>query len=84
MVTRQLTMEQVKSLNLTAAAELVNTAARFEAEFSIRHEGGRVHMGSLIGVLTAATLPGKMFVLEACGPDEEAAMKAVQRALELE
>ena len=84
MVTRQLTAKQIKGLNLITAAEFVNTAARFESEVSIRHEAGRVHMGSLIGVLAVATLPGDTFVLEVIGADEDAAMRAVLRTLEAE
>ena len=82
MVTKQLTSEQMKRLDLRIAAELVNVASRYESQVSIRHDAGRVHMGSLIGVLTAATLPSETFVLEVNGADEAAAMKAVLHALE--
>lgn len=77
MVTKQLTNADVKRLDLMLAAELVSIASRYESDVSIRYEGGRVHMGSLIGVLAVATLPGDEFVLEVHGVDEEQAMKAV-------
>lgn len=82
MVTKQLTSEQVKRLDLLLAAELVNVASRYESQVSIRHDAGRIHMGSLIGVLAAATLPSDTYVLEVIGVDEAAAMKAVLHALE--
>lgn len=82
MVTKQLSNEHVKRLDLMLAAELVSIASRYASDVSIRYEEGRVHMGSLIGVLAVATLPGDEFVLEANGVDEEAAMKAVLRALD--
>lgn len=84
MVTKRLTCEQVKRLDLRIAAELVNVASRYRSEVSIRHAEGRVHMGSLIGALSVATLAGDLFVLEVNGEDENAAMKAVLRALEAE
>lgn len=82
MVTKRLTTEQVKGLDLKLAAELVNVASRYESEVSIRYAEGRVHLGSLIGVLAVATLPGDLFVLEVSGADEAAAIKAVLHALE--
>lgn len=82
MVTKQLSHEDVKRLDLMLAAELVSIASRYESDVSIRYEEGRVHMGSLIGVLAVATLPGEEFVLEVNGADEAQAMKAVLHALE--
>lgn len=82
MVTRQLTNQQVKGLDLRLAAELVSIASRYESDVSIRYEAGRVHVGSLIGALAVATLPGDEFVLEVHGADEQQAMKAVLNALE--
>lgn len=83
MVTRQLSLEQVKRLDLMLAAELVSVASRYESDVSIRYAEGRVHMGSLIGALAVATLPGEEFVLEVNGVDEEQAMKAVLYAMDI-
>ena len=80
-VTKQLSHEHVKRMGLNLAAELVSIASRYESDVSIHYEGGRVHMGSLIGVLAVATLPGEKFVLEVHGADEELAMKAVLHVL---
>lgn len=82
MVTKQLSDQHVKRLDLMLAAELVNIASRYSSDVSIRYDGGRVHMGSLIGALAVATMPGENFVLEVNGEDEEHAMKAVLRALD--
>lgn len=81
MVTRKLSVDQVKQLDLRQAAELVSVASRYESDVSIRYAEGRVHMGSLIGALAVATLPGTEFVLEVNGVDEELAMKAVLHAI---
>ena len=83
MVTKQLTHDQVKRLDLRVAAELVSVASRYDSDVSIRYAEGRVHMGSLIGALAVATLPGDVFVLEVNGVDEEPAMKAVLHALDM-
>ena len=83
MVTKQLTHDQVKRLDLRVAAELVSVASRYDSDVSIRYAEGRVHMGSLIGALAVATLPGDVFVLEVNGLDEEPAMKAVLHALDM-
>lgn len=81
MVTRQLSAQQMSRLDLPMAAELVNVASRYHSSVSVRYDRGRVHLGSLIGVLTLPTLEGEQYVLEVNGEDEEQALKAILKTL---
>ncbi len=81
MVTRQLSLQQMSNLDLQMAAELVNVASRYRSSVYVRYDRGRVHLGSLIGVLTIPTLKGEQYVLEVNGDDESRALKAILKAL---
>ncbi len=81
MVTRQLSLQQMFNLDLQMAAELVNVASRYRSSVYVRYDRGRVHLGSLIGVLTIPTLKGEQYVLEVNGDDESRALKAILKAL---
>ncbi|MDO4355920.1 MAG: HPr family phosphocarrier protein [Clostridia bacterium] len=81
MVTKQLSFQQMANLDLHMAAELVNVASRYLSTVYVRYDRGRVHLGSLIGVLAIPTLKGERYVLEVNGEDEERALKAILRAL---
>lgn len=81
MVMRQLSPKQMSRLDLPMAAELVNVASRYKSSVYVRYDRGRVHLGSLIGVLAIPTLNAEQYVLEVNGEDEESALKAILRAL---
>lgn len=81
MVTKQLSPQQMTRLDLPMAAELVNVASRYHSSVYVRYDRGRVHLGSLIGVLAIPTLKGEQYVLEVHGDDENRALKAILRAL---
>lgn len=77
MVTKQLSTLQMSRLDLPMAAELVNVASRYQSSVYVCYDRGRVHLGSLIGVLAIPTLKGERYVLEVNGEDEESALKAI-------
>ena len=81
MVTRQLSARQMSRLDLPMAAELVNVASRYNSSVYVRYDRGRVHLGSLIGVLALPTLEGEQYILEVNGEDEEQALKAILNTL---
>lgn len=80
MVTTRLSAQQMTRLDLNMAARLVNVASRYRSSVSVRYDRGRVHLGSLIGVLALPTLAGEQYALEVNGEDEEQAMNAILNA----
>ena len=64
-------------LHARAAAQLVNTANRFESEVVIRKGGETANGKSIMGVLMLAAAAGSVVEIEAEGPDAEEAVRQV-------
>ena len=66
-----------RGLHARASAKVVEAAARFKAEVTIVKDGQRVNARSIMGLMMLAASMGSEIGLEAEGPDEDAAMKAM-------
>jgi phosphocarrier protein len=77
------TVEIVNKLGLHArpAAQLVTTATRFQAEVFFIKEDLRVNGKSIMGVMMLAAEMGSKLTIEADGPDEHDAVKALAKVI---
>lgn len=64
-------------LHARASTKLTQTASQFGAEVWIGLNGRRVNAKSIMGVMMLAASKGSKVVLEADGPDENAALVAL-------
>ncbi len=71
---RPVTIVNKLGLHARAATRLVNCASGFKAEVRLVRGARAVNAKSIMGVLTLAAAQGSTLVLEAEGPDAEAAI----------
>ena len=79
---KKLEIKNKLGLHARAAALLVQTVNRFEAEVRISKDGQKVDARSIMGVLTLAATQGSKIHVEARGKDAEAALRAVAKLVE--
>ena len=78
MIERTVTIVNSKGLHTRPAASLVKTAARFQAELTIRKDNLTINGKSIIGVMTLAAEQGSTLTLILDGPDDEEACQALE------
>ena len=69
-------------LHARAAAQLVQTANRYQAEIHVQKDGMEVNGKSIMGVLTLAAAKGSQVVVSCQGDDADAAMAALAAVIE--
>ena len=62
-------------LHAKAAAKFVRLSSIFESEILLRFQDMEVDGKSIMGVMMLAATPGSELHINACGPDEETAVK---------
>ncbi len=77
MIVQQVEIINKLGLHARAAARFVTLASGFEAEIYLRKDNTRVNGKSIMGVMMLAASRGTCLELEADGPDQEQAMKAL-------
>ncbi|MDH3286971.1 MAG: HPr family phosphocarrier protein [Betaproteobacteria bacterium] len=77
MLRREVEITNKLGLHARASAKLTQVAGQFESGVWLSRNGRRVNAKSIMGVMMLAAAKGSSVVLEADGPDEEAAMAAV-------
>lgn len=77
-----LTLINRLGLHARAASKLVQTAAGFDCQIWLSHKGKRINAKSIMGMLLLAAPCGSQLILEADGPDEEAATRAIVALVE--
>jgi phosphocarrier protein len=77
MIERTATIVNQLGLHARPAANIVKTAARFQADVEIVKDGMAVNGKSIMGVMMLAAEYGSSIVLRANGPDESAAVDAL-------
>ena len=70
------------SLTPDVAAKLAAIAERYDAKLEMEHEGKRVLLDSLIGILSVPCRRGDRLTILAEGQDAQAAAEAIAAALE--
>lgn len=68
-------------LHARAAAKLVNTASGFRSDVRLRRGKKEANAKSIMGVMMLAASKGTEMVLEAEGPDEEEAFRAMKELI---
>ena len=79
---KKLEIKNKLGLHARAAALLVQTVSRFEAEVEISKDGQVVDARSIMGVLTLAATQGSKIQVEAHGKEAEEAVRAVARLVD--
>jgi len=74
----ELLIQNRLGLHARASAKLTQTASQFESAVWIARNGRRVNAKSIMGVMMLAAGMGASVEVEAEGPDEEAALAAVE------
>jgi phosphocarrier protein len=82
MISAPVTIVNKLGLHARAASRLVNCASEWQAEIQITRGARVVNAKSIMGVLTLAASAGTEIVIEADGPDEKPALRAVLALIE--
>ncbi len=78
MIKRSITISNKLGLHARASAKLTQAASQFASAMWISRAGRRVNAKSIMGVMMLAAGLGSTVEVEADGPDEEAALAAVE------
>ena len=76
-VEREVRIVNRNGLHARPAAEIVNAAARFKAEITLRRDDMEVNGKSIMGVMMLAAEFGSTLSVRASGPDAEQAVEAL-------
>ena len=68
-------------LHARPAAEIVKVAAKFKSDITISRDDLEVNGKSIMGVMMLAAEQGTMLRLQAKGPDEDEAVKAIAEVI---
>jgi len=78
MIKRPITITNKLGLHARASAKLTQLASKFQSAVFIAKNGRRVNAKSIMGVMMLAAGLGATVELESDGPDEEAAIGALE------
>jgi phosphocarrier protein HPr len=78
MIKRSITISNKLGLDARASAKLTQAASQFQSAVWIAKAGRRVNAKSIMGVMMLAAGLGSTIEVETDGPDEEAALSAVE------
>ena len=82
MIRRQVTLRNKLGLHARAASKLVRTATGFDCQVWVERDQRRVNAKSIMGVLMLAAPCGTTLEVECDGPDEDAALEAIEALVE--
>lgn len=77
MLTRELVIANPRGLHAQACARIVNIAQRCRCNLSLVVKGRRVRARSIVAVMLLTASVGTTVRIEADGPDEESAIRAI-------
>jgi phosphocarrier protein HPr len=81
-VAKSLEIKNRLGLHARAAAQLVQTAARFDADICVAKDGQTVNGKSIIGLMMLAAAQGTFIEVSATGPDADAALAAIEQLVQ--
>ena len=82
MIERTVTIANKNGLHARPAAEIVKTAAKYNADITLVRDELEVNGKSIMGVMMLAAEYGSTLVLRAVGPDAEDAVGAIAKLIE--
>ena len=74
---RELSIINKRGLHARASAKFVQTVERFDAEVLVTRAGETVSGTSIMGLMMLAAAPGTTILVEASGPQAQAAIDAL-------
>ena len=78
-VKKKITVVNRLGLHARPAAQIVQQASRFKSEIRLSKDGLEVNAKSIMGVMMLAAEMGSIVWVSADGPDEAAAVEAIER-----
>jgi phosphocarrier protein len=78
MQTKTITIVNKLGLHARAAAKFVQTAAKFDCEINITHNGKKVNGKSIMGIMMLAASKGSTIEIATAGSDEQAALARLE------
>jgi len=84
MVEKQYQVAAESGIHARVAAELAQSASQFNADFHLEYKGKKVDLKSIMGVMSLGIGKGAEIKISVEGPDEEAALQALQGIIEKE
>lgn len=75
---RLLNIVNSRGLHARASAKFVQCAEKFDAEIKVSRDGHSVSGTSIMGLMMLAAAPGCCILIEAEGPEAEAALDALE------
>lgn len=78
MLRKEITINNKLGLHARAAAKLVQTAAGFESDVFVIHDGRKVSGKSIMGIMMLAASKGTTVEVVTSGSDEEQAMADIE------
>jgi phosphocarrier protein len=82
MIEREVTIANKNGLHARPAAEIVKTAAKYQADITLVRDDLEVNGKSIMGVMMLAAEYGSTLMLRADGPDAEDAVGALAKLIE--
>jgi phosphocarrier protein len=82
MITRTTYVVNRLGLHARPSAQLVSATSKFQSEVFITRQDLRINAKSIMGVMMLAAEKGSELLIEADGPDEQAAVEAVVQLIE--
>jgi phosphocarrier protein len=76
---KDITIINKLGLHARAAARLVQTASRYEADITLKHNGREVSGKSIMGVMMLAAGKGSTITIISVGADEKEALAEVEQ-----
>ena len=74
---RELSIINKRGLHARASAKFVQTVERFDADVRVTRAGETVSGTSIMGLMMLAAAPGTTILVEASGPEAQAAVDAL-------
>ena len=82
MVKKKIVIINKLGLHARAAVKFMNLANRFVSSVRIEKDGNEIDGKSILGILTLAAVQGSVITLKISGPDEDQALKALEKLIE--
>ena len=79
MVTKNMKIEIQSGLEARPVAMFVQTASQYDSSIYVEHENKRVNAKSIMGMMSLGLAEGEKITIIANGPDEDAAVDAIDK-----
>jgi phosphocarrier protein HPr len=81
MQNKSITIINKLGLHARAAAKFVQTAAKFDCDINITHNGKKVNGKSIMGIMMLAASKGSTIEIVATGKDEKIALASLEQLI---